>query len=171
MPGSREHQAFLSLGGNIGNPRRALTAAMRLIAANPQTRVVKASCLYRTPPWGELRQPDFLNAAAEIATELAPHSLLRMCLEIEEKLMRIRSEKWGPRSIDIDILTYDNTAVRQTGLEIPHPRMLDRAFVLIPLAEIAPEMVIKGISVAARAETIGQAGFRLESEDGNWWED
>ena len=140
---------YLSLGGNLGDPAASMATALRLLDADESTRVIAVSSLYRTPPWGKLDQPDFLNAAAEISTALAPRALLDLCLEAERKLKRVREERWGPRLIDIDILVFGDRIIHETGLEVPHPRMLERAFVLAPLAEIAPEFVIPGRGPAA----------------------
>src|SRR3954454_12983942 len=121
-----------------------MAAALRLIGAAPDTTVRKASSLYRTPPWGKTDQPDFLNACTEIATNHPPRALLALCLDAERTLKRERRERWGPRIIDIDILVYGNRTVHEAGLDIPHPRMLERAFVLTPLAEIAPDLLVAG---------------------------
>src|SRR3954452_14175586 len=106
-----------------------MAAALRVIGADPDTTIRKASSLYRTPPWGKTDQPDFLNAAAEIGTGHDPRALLALCLDAERALKRVRRERWGPRVIDIDVLLYVDRAVHEAGLDIPHPRMLERAFV------------------------------------------
>jgi 2-amino-4-hydroxy-6-hydroxymethyldihydropteridine diphosphokinase len=169
LSGHSERRAFLSLGGNLDDPRRAMASALRLLDADPMTRVGEVSSLYRTPPWGKLDQPDFLNAAAEIHTRRDPRALLDLCLDTERALKRVREERWGPRIVDIDVLTYDDLAVHEAGLEVPHPRMLDRAFVLIPLAEIAPDLVVSGKTIAERAGAIDSSGIvRLDSGRA-WW--
>jgi 2-amino-4-hydroxy-6-hydroxymethyldihydropteridine diphosphokinase len=146
-----------------------MAAALRMLDADPETDVVAVSSLYRTPPWGKTDQPDFLNAAAELRTSLSPRALLEACLEAERRLKRVRQERWGPRLIDIDILVFGNLTVRESGLEIPHPRMLERAFVLAPLAEIAPDFAVNGRVLKvwlADADTTGIE--RLPSGQG-WW--
>jgi 2-amino-4-hydroxy-6-hydroxymethyldihydropteridine diphosphokinase len=160
---------YLSLGGNLGEPARSMGAALRLLDADADTRVVAVSSLYRTPPWGKLDQPDFLNAAAGIATGLGPRALLGLCLEAERKLKRVREERWGPRLIDIDILTFGDRVIHETGLDVPHPRMLERAFVLAPLAEIAPALAVAGKSVSERLAMADAAGIEKLPGGQDWW--
>lgn len=163
------NRAFLSLGGNIGEPVKAMAAALKMLDADAGTSVTAVSSLYRTPPWGKTDQPDFLNAAAAVDTGLSPRGLIELCLASERALKRERRERWGPRIIDIDILTFGDLEVDEPGLQIPHPRMLERAFVLVPLAEIAPELVVAGKPVAAWLDEIEAAGIdRLNSGQG-WW--
>lgn len=169
MSGHSERRAFLSLGGNLDDPERAMASALRLLDADPLTRVGAVTSLYRTPPWGKLDQPDFLNAAAEIHTRRDPRALLELCLDTERALKRVREERWGPRIVDIDVLTYDDLAVHEAGLEVPHPRMLDRAFVLIPLAEIAPDLVVSGKTIAERAAAIDASGIVRLDSGREWW--
>ena len=146
-----------------------MATALRLLDADDDTRVIAVSSLYRTPPWGKLDQPDFLNAAAEISTALAPRALLDLCLEAERKLKRVREERWGPRLIDIDILVFGDRIIHETGLEVPHPRMLERAFVLAPLAEIAPELAVGGRSVSERLSGVDTSGIERLSSGREWW--
>ena len=160
---------YLSLGGNLGDPAASMATALRLLDADDDTRVIAVSSLYRTPPWGKLDQPDFLNAAAEISTALAPRALLDLCLEAERKLKRVREERWGPRLIDIDILVFGDRIIHETGLEVPHPRMLERAFVLAPLAEIAPELAVGGRSVSERLSGVDTSGIERLSSGREWW--
>ncbi len=169
MSGQSERRAFLSLGGNLGEPERAMATALRMLDADAETRVGIVSSLYRTPPWGKLDQPDFLNAAAEIHTRRDPRGLLDLCLGTERALKRVREERWGPRIVDIDVLTFDDLAVHEAGLEVPHPRMLDRAFVLIPLAEIAPSLVVSGKTIAERAAAIDSSGIERLDGGRDWW--
>jgi 2-amino-4-hydroxy-6-hydroxymethyldihydropteridine diphosphokinase len=161
--------AFIGLGGNIGNPQSAMARALRSLDAAPAVSVRKVSSIYRTPPWGKTDQPDFLNAAAELVTSLSPRDLLELCLETERHLKRVRAERWGPRIIDIDILKYGEEAIAEDELEIPHPRMLGRAFVLLPLAEIAPDLELAGESAAARASRADMTGIEQQSGGGDWW--
>ena len=162
-------RAFLSLGGNLGDPAAAIGEALRMLDAEASTEVVAVSSLYRTPPWGNLDQPDFLNAAAIVETELAPRALLDLCLEAEKRLKRVRAERWGPRLIDIDILVYGSERIEEAGLDIPHPRMLERAFVLVPLAEIAPDFEIEGATLAQHLSRLDISGITKASADGSWW--
>ncbi|MER9950600.1 MULTISPECIES: 2-amino-4-hydroxy-6-hydroxymethyldihydropteridine diphosphokinase [unclassified Mesorhizobium] len=160
---------YLSLGGNLGDPAKSMGAALRMLDADADTRVTGVSSLYRTPPWGKLDQPDFLNAAAAISTGLAPRALLDLCLDAERKLKRVREERWGPRLIDIDILVFGERVIHETGLEVPHPRMLERAFVLAPLAEIAPSLVVSGRSIADRLVAVDTSGIERLSSGRDWW--
>lgn len=166
---SRTSTVHLSLGGNLGDPAKSMGAALRLLDAAEDTRVAAVSSLYRTPPWGKLDQPDFLNAAAEIATGLTPRALLALCLDAERKLKRVRQERWGPRLIDIDILTFGDRVIDEPGLEVPHPRMLERAFVLAPLAEIAPALVVEGRRVSERLAAADAAGIERLPSGRDWW--
>lgn len=143
-------------------------AALRSLDDHPSVTVSEVSSLYRTPPWGKTDQPDFLNAVASIDTTLSARELLDLCLETERALKRVRAERWGPRLIDMDILVFGDTAIDENGLQLPHPRMLERAFVLAPLAEIAPSLDLTGRTVAERLESLGQAGIvRIDGRD--WW--
>ena len=169
LSGPTKTRAFLGLGGNIGEPARAIAAALGILDSDAHTEVVAASSLYRTPPWGKTDQPDFLNAAAEIATGHTPRALLSLCLEAERALKRERRERWGPRIIDIDILIYGEHAVHEAGLDIPHPRMLERAFVLAPLAEIAPQLPIAGKPVSEWLAAVDAAGIVRQPTGAGWW--
>lgn len=172
MPGRGDRTAFLSLGGNLGDPARTMAAALRLLDADPRTRVAAVSSLYRTPPWGKTDQPDFLNAAARLVSSHPPRALLELCLDVERRLKRERRERWGPRLVDLDILLFEGEAVHEPGLEIPHPRMLERAFVLVPLAEIAPHLEIAGEGLPAHLARVDTGGIeRLEGGDAWWRED
>lgn len=165
----RPETVYLSLGGNIGEPAKAFAAALRMLDADSLTKVKKVSSLYRTPPWGKTDQPDFLNASAELSTTRDPRSFLELCLESERALKRVRAERWGPRLIDLDVLLFGDRKVHEQGLEIPHPRMFDRAFVLVPLAEIAPDLVVSGIAIAERLTTIDRAGIEKLGLGPDWW--
>jgi 2-amino-4-hydroxy-6-hydroxymethyldihydropteridine diphosphokinase len=143
-------EATLSLGANLGQPRVAIAKALALLDERG-ARVVRRSSDYRTPPWGKTDQPAFVNAAAVVETALSPHALLHLCLAIERELGRVRIERWGPRLIDIDLITYDQRAVDDPELTVPHRHVLERGFVLVPLAEIAPDLVIEGRTVAEHA--------------------
>lgn len=169
MSGPDKEVVYLSLGGNLGDPEKSMAAALRILDADPDTRVIAVSSLYRTPPWGKTDQPDFLNATAELSTSLSPRELLELCLGAERKLKRVREERWGPRLIDIDILIFGDRAIHEISLEVPHPRMLERAFVLAPLAEIAPEFLISGQTVAARAASIDASGIQRLASGQDWW--
>ncbi|MGH8648501.1 MAG: 2-amino-4-hydroxy-6-hydroxymethyldihydropteridine diphosphokinase, partial [Burkholderiales bacterium] len=132
------------MGSNLDDPPAQIRRALQALAALPGTRLERRSSFYRNPPSGVLDQPDFVNAVAEIETRLAARELLEHLLAIERVHGRVRDVPDGPRTLDLDLLLYGGLAVREPGLVVPHPRMLDRAFVLVPLAEIAPEAVVPG---------------------------
>ncbi|HEU5078144.1 MAG TPA: 2-amino-4-hydroxy-6-hydroxymethyldihydropteridine diphosphokinase [Opitutaceae bacterium] len=154
--------AFLALGSNLedraGNLARAL-AALR-DRSDGRLRVVKVSSIYQTAPVGPVEQPDFYNIAAQIETDFPPADLLTYCLSTEAELGRVRRERWGPRKIDIDLLSYEEERIISETLSLPHPRMLERSFVMIPLAEIAPRLVLEGESAASRAIGFGDRGIQ-----------
>jgi 2-amino-4-hydroxy-6-hydroxymethyldihydropteridine diphosphokinase len=169
LPGPNSACAYLGLGGNLGEPDKAMGAALRMLDADPQTEVVSVSSLYRTAPWGKTDQPDFLNAAAEVLTGHSPRELLELCLDAERRLKRVRQERWGPRLIDIDILVFGDRTVHENGLEIPHPRMLERAFVLAPLSEIAPDFVAAGRRLSDHLAGIDTTGIERQASSRDWW--
>lgn len=162
-------RALLGLGGNIGDPVAAMSAALQAIDARPDTVVAAVSRLYRTPPWGKTDQPFFVNACAAVDTALGPRALLELCLETERSLKRERRERWGPRTIDIDVLDHGGMPCADDDLVLPHPRMALRAFVLVPLADIAPDLLVEGLSVRERIESIDRTGIDPASADGSWW--
>lgn len=162
-------RAALGLGGNIGDPPITMAKALRLIDARPDTRVLAVSRLYRTPPWGKTDQAWFYNACAVIETGLEPQPLLEACLEVETRLKRVRGERWGPRTIDIDVLTHGDFSSSEPVLTVPHPRMTERGFVMLPLAEIAPGLVVEGRTVDEWAEIAETVGIEAVSPDGEWW--
>jgi 2-amino-4-hydroxy-6-hydroxymethyldihydropteridine diphosphokinase len=137
--------AFIALGSNLGDPEAQIRGALSTLAAMLETRLVRHSSLYRNPPVGYPDQPEFVNAVAEIRTRLAPRDLLDQLLALERNQGRTRDFANAPRTIDLDILLYGGHVVNEPGLTIPHPRMLERAFVLVPLAEIAPDAVVPGV--------------------------
>lgn len=141
-------QVFIALGANIAQPTKQVRRAIALICLLPKTRLLKTSSFYCTAPVGYAEQPDFINAVIEIATELAPSELLESLMSIESALGRERSIPNGPRTIDLDMLLYGEDTLHTKELMIPHPRMHERAFVLVPLAEIAPDVIIPGHGVA-----------------------
>jgi 2-amino-4-hydroxy-6-hydroxymethyldihydropteridine diphosphokinase len=161
--------AYIGLGGNLGDPARSMREALHWLAEAPTTRIVKVSSLYRTPPWGKTDQPDFLNAAVEIATGLSPRAVLRLCLDTERRLKRVRAERWGPRLIDLDLLVHGDAAIDEPDLALPHPRMLERGFVLVPLAEIAPDLVVAGETIAAHLARLGSDGI-VKAAGPDWWQ-
>jgi len=161
--------AYIGLGGNIGDPVVAMAEALHAFGARPDCKVLSVSRLYRTPPWGKTDQDWFFNAAAAIETELPPHALLRLCLEIEQSMKRVRIERWGPRTIDLDILAYDDLAFSDDTLTLPHPRMKDRAFVLMPLADLASDLKIDGKTVEEWLIAAEKSGIEIADKDRRWW--
>jgi len=146
MPGAT---AFVALGANLDDPTAQVTAAFGELAALPQTRLIKRSSLYRSAPVGYREQPDFINAVAQIETALAPRALLAALLAIEHSHGRVREFRNAPRTLDLDLLLYGGLQYHESGLTLPHPRLHERAFVLVPLAEIAPAVRIPGHGTAA----------------------
>lgn len=137
-------RAYIGLGGNLGNIAATLTQALKAIETIPRTTLQRWSRFYRTPAWGKTDQPPFLNAAAELRTCLSARALLDELLAIEQQFGRVRepSDKWGPRALDLDILAFDELVSDEPGLHLPHPHLHERAFALVPLAEIAPDLVV-----------------------------
>ena len=131
--------AFIALGANLGDPAATVKAAFAALANLPDSRIVHCSSLYRTAPVGITEQPEFVNAVAQLETDLAPEALLDALLEIEQRFGRIRAERNGPRTLDVDILLFGDLVLQTPELTIPHPRMHERRFVLAPLADLAPE--------------------------------
>ena len=132
---------LIALGGNVGDVRTTLVRAIDLIVARAPGRVVARSSDYETPPWGDVKQSPFVNACIRLATPTAPQVLLPILHEIENEFGRDRSveRRWGPRPLDLDLLAWDDVAIDSPELMLPHPRLFERAFVLAPLAEIAPD--------------------------------
>jgi 2-amino-4-hydroxy-6-hydroxymethyldihydropteridine diphosphokinase len=134
----REVFAFLGLGSNLDDRLGHLQRAVDLIGADDRTRVDAVSSVYETEPVGGPEQGPYLNLAVRVATRRSPRKLLALCNEVEQALGRVREERWGPRTIDVDILLYGDRVVDRRDLQIPHPRLLERAFALVPLIEVAP---------------------------------
>lgn len=152
--------ALIALGGNVGDVRSAFDRAVAILCDGAEVRLKARSSDYRTPPWGITDQPPFINAVIAVATSLSPHDLLARAIAVERALGRDRSHerRWGPRPIDIDLLAYGDGALNEPDLTLPHPRLFERGFVLVPLAEIAPDRMIGGRRVRdalAGVETSG----------------
>ncbi|NII11823.1 2-amino-4-hydroxy-6-hydroxymethyldihydropteridine diphosphokinase [Oleiagrimonas sp. C23AA] len=151
---------YIGLGSNLGDSVAQVRAALAALDALPQTALVRHSRLYLTPPWGVTEQPAFINAVAELDTRLDAPALLQALLEIERRAGRVRDgERWGPRILDLDLLLHGDGPYRAEHLEVPHPRMAERAFVLLPLVEIAPGLELPGIG------RISEALDRLDAGD------
>jgi len=151
-------RAYIGLGANLGEPESQVRRAVSALAAIPQTRVLAASSLYRSAPVGHAAQPDFVNAVAEIETRLGAEELLGELLATEARFGRVREFPNAPRTLDLDLLLYGERVIAEDKLTVPHPRMHERAFVLVPLAEIAPDIAIpgKGRAGALLAACTGQ---------------
>jgi len=159
-------EAFLALGGNVGDVQASFDRTIAMLCDGAVVRLVARSSEYRTPPWGVTDQPPFINAVVAVTTDLAPHQLLARTMEAERALGRERSHerRWGPRTIDIDLLAYDDIALNDADLTLPHPRLFERAFVLVPLAEIAPDRVIGGKKVRDALARVDATGIeKLET--------
>lgn len=145
--------AAIGLGGNVGDAAATLRQAAQALDALPGTRLLRLSRLYRTPAWGVEDQPDFVNAVALVETALAPRPLLEALLEVERRFGRdrARERRWGPRTLDLDVLLYGAQVVDEPGLQLPHPRLHLRAFALAPLLEVAPDAEIPGFGPARNA--------------------
>lgn len=147
--------AYIGLGSNLGDSAAVLRAAVRALADLPGSRLVRASRLYRTAAWGRTDQPDFLNAVAQLETALPARELLAAMLRIERDAGRARSadgsDRWGPRTLDLDLLLYGEATIVEAGLHVPHPHLHERAFALAPLVEIAADVAIPGIGPARDA--------------------
>lgn len=154
--------ALLALGANVGDTRATLERAIEMLCDGDLVRLRARSSDYQTAPWGVEQQPDFVNLCLAVETALSPGALLERAHQIERVLGRDRSRelRWGPRPIDIDILAYDDIRVDQPELQLPHPQLFERAFVLIPLAEIAPDRVIAGTKVSDAVARVDSAAVR-----------
>jgi 2-amino-4-hydroxy-6-hydroxymethyldihydropteridine diphosphokinase len=153
--------ALIALGGNVGDVRSRFGTAITEICRQAQATLVARSSDYETPPWGGVAQPSFINACIAIETGLGPHALLATLLDIERMFGRDRERetRWGPRTLDLDLIAYDDIALDTPGLTLPHPRLFERAFVLVPLAEIAPDRVIAGRSPRDALSGVSSGGI------------
>jgi 2-amino-4-hydroxy-6-hydroxymethyldihydropteridine diphosphokinase len=159
---------LIALGGNVGDVRDTFRKAIANICGMTQAALIARSSDYVTPPWGEEKQDRFINACIEIDTALDPHALLFTLHKIEKKFGRERAKetRWGPRTLDLDIIAYDDVKLDKPELTLPHPRLFERAFVLVPLAEIVPDRVIGGRKVSDALAGVSTAGIeRLPDTD------
>ncbi|HEX5124669.1 MAG TPA: 2-amino-4-hydroxy-6-hydroxymethyldihydropteridine diphosphokinase [Rhodanobacteraceae bacterium] len=152
--------AYIGIGSNLDDPERQVRAAIDALKRLPRSTFAGASRLFRTAPWGKADQPAFVNAAAAVSTALSPRELLDALLAIERARGRVRDgERWGPRVIDLDILVYGDARIDEIGLHVPHPHLAERAFALLPLVDLAPELEIPGLGpVRALIEGIDATG-------------
>lgn len=161
MTGALLAQAYLALGGNVGNSRAILDRAVQLLCDGRDLRLTARSADYSTPPWGFKYQPPFINLCIAVETILSPRDLLARAQAVELKLGRDRAheKRWGPRTADIDIIAYDDLTLDEPGLILPHPHLFERAFVLKPLAEIAGDRVIAGQSLREALAKVDSTGI------------
>ncbi len=144
-----EHQSFIGVGSNLGEKIANIMKAIDTLSNSPDIALLKIASLYQTEPLGYCQQEFFVNTVIHVETSLIPRDLLRLLLDIEDAMGRKRTVRWGPRIIDLDILLFDSITVKERDLEIPHPRLTERAFVVVPLAEINPNIVLPGGDRAA----------------------
>lgn len=161
-------EVALGLGSNLADRTAFLRKAVHLLSKTGQIDIRAVSSIWKTAPWGITDQPEFLNACALIETSLRPDDLLEICAAIEADSGRTRDLRWGPRTIDMDILFYGNMAVKTDRLIIPHPRLLERSFVLAPLEEIAGDFIISGKSVREHLTALPLAGVERASPFPDW---
>ena len=162
--------AFIGLGANLGQPRDQLAAALRALASLPGTRLTAVSRLYGSAPVGPQDQPDYVNAVARLETSLTPHRLLAELQAIENHAGRIRKRHWGPRTLDLDLLLYAEDEIRTTHLTVPHPEMTLRGFVIVPLLDIAPGVVLPNGTKAASLQAATPGPDLHVLADSGWWQ-
>ncbi len=154
-------EALIALGGNVGDVRDTFRNALAMLCSGAEVSLIARSRSYLTPPWGVEDQPPFINCCAAVETTLSPHELLRRVQSVERAFGRNRTQerRWGPRPLDIDIIAYDDVIVNDPDLILPHPRLFERAFVLVPLADIAADRLIAGVRVKDALATIDATGI------------
>src|ERR1700726_4262966 len=152
---------LIALGGNVGDVRATFQKAIANICGMTQAALLARSSDYATPPWGDVAQDRFINACIEIDTSLDPHALLFVLQKVEAKFGRDRARetRWGPRTLDLDLIAYDDVTMQKPELTLPHPHLFERAFVLVPLLEIPPDRLIAGRSVKAALAELSTAGI------------
>ena len=161
-------RALIALGGNVGDVRATFDKAITNIRGMAQGILLARSSDYATPPWGNVEQDRFVNACIEVETALDPHALLFTLHRIEKRFGRDRAheQRWGPRTLDLDLIAYDEMSIDTPDLTLPHPRLFERAFVLVPLAEIAPDRVIASRTVREALGNLSTDGIeRLPDRD------
>lgn len=169
-----EYLCWLGLGANIGDPERNLANAVARLRKTHAFELLKVSPLYRTPPWGKIDQDWFYNCCVGLRCHASPKEILHICLSIEQDMKRVRHERWGPRNIDIDLLAVEDCSGRailseEPELLLPHPRMTERGFVIKPLADIAPDLFVKGRRIANWLELVNTDGIEQIAKTDIWW--
>jgi len=154
-------EVLIALGGNVGDVRDTIREALAILDRGPNVKLIKRSPSYLSPPWGVQDQPPFINCCATIDTTLGPYDLLRRVQEVERAFGRDRANerRWGPRKLDIDIIAYDDVTMNDPDLILPHPRLFERAFVLVPLADIAADRLIAGVRVTDALAQVDATGI------------
>jgi 2-amino-4-hydroxy-6-hydroxymethyldihydropteridine diphosphokinase len=154
-------EVLIALGGNVGEVRETFDRALKMLCDGGEVRLIARSSDYVTPPWGVEDQPPFVNRCAAIETSLTPHALLARAQDIERAFGRDRAKerRWGPRTLDIDLIAYDDVALNDADLVLPHPRLFERAFVLVPLNDIASDRSIAGVRVKDALARIDATGI------------
>jgi len=161
--------AYLGMGGNIGDVMDSMSGALQKFDRRADTSVKTVSPVYRTPPWGITDQDWFVNACACLETTLQPFELLEECLKIEREYGREREVRWGPRTLDLDLLLYGETTLADDRLTLPHPRMNERAFVIKPLTDLAPQLVVQGKPIGDWLKMLDTAEIQLHVRGPDWW--
>lgn len=152
--------SIIALGSNLGDKVGNIDTAIRLLGEGSGVRLVRRSRNFTTEPWGKTDQDTFVNACISVATKLSPRALLERCQEIERHMGRVQTEKWGPRLIDLDLLVYGDQTIQEPDFVLPHPHIGERAFVLAPLMDIAPDLVLGGRSIRTRHAAIDLSGVQ-----------
>lgn len=152
-------KVILGIGSNLGDRLNYLNQSISHIGNFPKTRFIRASSIYETEPWGNINQGKYLNCCCEIETDLSPVELLNACLYLENQFGRVREEKWGARTLDIDLLIFEGEDIKQTNLIIPHPRIKERGFVLVPLFELYPNGNALGYEFLESLRKVGSSGI------------
>lgn len=160
--------AYIALGSNLGDRGAMLRGALAALQRDGAVCVVRQSCVYETTPVGVAKQPDYYNMVVAVTTSLEPEALLERCLAIEVEHARVRKERWGPRTLDLDLLCHGGTERHTERLTLPHPRMAERAFVLVPLAEIAPELPVGDSTAGELAARADRSGIRRRMALTEW---
>ena len=164
-----QETAYIGLGGNVGDVLANMASALRFLDADAETSLQEVSQVYKTPPWGIEDQDWFLNACAAVKTTRTAQELLELCLEAEIALKRERIVRWGPRTIDLDVLAYGNQEINEENLVIPHPRMQERLFVMQPLSDIAPELLVQNKPVMEWVRTFEVETLETVPLDPDWF--
>ena len=152
--------SIIALGSNLGDKVGNIETAIRLLGERGDVSIVRRSRNFATEPWGKTDQDTFVNACISVATKLSPRALLERCQEIEQRMGRQQTEKWGPRLIDLDLLVYGDQSIHEPDFVLPHPHIAERAFVLAPLMDIAPDLMLSGQSVRALHAAIDRTGVQ-----------